>query len=97
MPESREITSFEELKKVRLADEGYIVITSGAGHAVIHKVNSKCISADNFNAKVSLNKRTQGSYFWVDTVATAAREFAAKRRKTCKPEVLLVPPSTFES
>ncbi len=96
MPESREIANFEDLRKVRLADDGYIVITGGKGHAVVHKVNSKCITADNFNTKVSLNLRTQGSYYWVDSVATAAREYGAKRCKTCKPEVLLVPPSTFE-
>ncbi len=97
MSDSKELTSFDELRKVRLADEGYIVITDGSRHAVVHRVNSKCITSDNFNVKVSINARTKGSYFWVDSVATAAREHGAKRCKTCRPEVLLVDPSNFRS
>ena len=96
MPESKEITSLDELRKLRLADEGYIVVTSGP-QATIHKVNAECISTTNFRLKVVIIQRKQGSYFWVDGVATAAHEFpGAKRCKVCKPEVLLVDPSTFE-
>jgi hypothetical protein len=93
---TKEIENFDELRKLRLEDEGYIVITGKARHAIIHKVNSKCIAADNFNVKVGINERKQGSYFWVDSVATAAHEFGAKRCKVCKPELNLVLPSTFD-
>jgi len=93
----KEVLSFEELRKLRLADEGYFVITDDARPAIIHKVNSKCIKADSFNLKVTINDRRQGSYFWVDSIATAAREFHAQRCKVCKPELSLVHPSTFDA
>jgi hypothetical protein len=95
MTEPKEILNFEELRKFRLADEGYFVITDSTREAIIHKVNSKCIKADSFNIKVTLNDRRQGSYYWVDSIATAAHEFKAKRCKVCKPELNLVHPSTF--
>jgi hypothetical protein len=97
MGESKEIRNFEELRRFRLADEGYFVITDSTGHAIIHKINSKCIKTDSFNLKVTINDRKQGAYFWVDSIATAAREFEAKRCKVCKPELSLVDPSTFRS
>jgi hypothetical protein len=97
MAETREIQTFEELRKLRLADEGYFVITDTARHAIIHKVNATCITADRFNVKVSINGRKQGSYYWVDSIATAAHEFGAKRCKVCKPELTLVLPSTFDT
>jgi hypothetical protein len=92
--EPKEILSFDELRKLRLADEGYVVITGS--HSVVHKVNAKCITGENFNVKVRINERRQGSYFWVDSIATAAHEFSAKRCKVCKPELFLVNPSTFD-
>lgn len=95
MAEPKEIQSFEELRKFRLADEGYFVITDSNRDAIIHKVNAKCIKTDSFNLKVSINERKQGSYFWVDSIATAAHEFGAKRCRVCKPELNLVHPSTF--
>ena len=95
--EPKEILSFEELRRYRLADEGYFVITDSTREAIIHKVNSKCITADSFNLKVTINDRKQGSYFWVDSIATAAHEFGAKRCKVCKPELSLVQPSTFDT
>ena len=96
MSERREIRNLEELRVLRLADDGYIVVTSGS-QATIHKVNAECISTTNFRLKVMINERKQGSYFWVDSVAKAAREFpGAKRCKVCKPELLLVDPSTFD-
>jgi len=95
--ETKEVHNFGELRKLRLADEGYFVITDVARDAIIHKVNSKCIKADNFNVKVSINGRKQGSYFWVDSIATAAHEFKAKRCKVCKPELNLVLPSAFDT
>jgi len=97
MAEPKEILSFEELSKLRLADEGYFVITDTVRHAIIHKVNSKCIKADSFNLKVTINDRKQGSYFWVDSIATAAKTFGAQRCKVCKPEITLVHPSAFDS
>jgi len=95
--EIKEIQNFEELRKLRLADEGYFVITDTARPAIVHRVNSKCIKADSFNVKVVINERRQGSYFWVDSLATAAHTYGAKRCKVCKPEVFLVPPSTFDA
>ena len=97
MAEAKEIKSFDELSKLRLADEGYFVITDSVRDAIIHKVNSKCIKADSFNLKVTLNKAKQGGWFWVDSIATASREFGAKRCKVCKPELNLLHPSAFES
>ena len=97
MAEPKEITNFEELRKFRLADEGYFVNTDSARNAIIHKVNSKCIKIDSFNLKVAINGRKQGSYFWVDSIATASREFKAKRCKVCKPELTLIHPSNFQT
>jgi hypothetical protein len=94
--EPEEILTFEQLRRFRLADEGYFVITDNAREAIIHKVNSKCIKADSFNLKVAINDRKQGTYFWVDSIATAAHAFGAKRCKICKPELNLVHPSTFD-
>jgi hypothetical protein len=94
--ESKEVEDFDELRRLRLADEGYLVITDKTRHSIVHKINAKCITADSFNLKVKINGRRQGSYFWVDGLPTAAREFGAKRCKVCKPEFSLVLPSTFE-
>ena len=96
MAETKEISNFEELCKLRLADDGYFVITDTGRPAIVHRVNSKCITADRFNTKVGINRRKQGSYFWVDSLATAAHEFGAKRCKVCKPELFLVLPSSFD-
>ena len=96
MTESKEIANFDELRRFRLADEGYFVITDSARSAIIHKVNAKCIKADSFNLKVTLNEGKQGRWFWVDSIPVAAREFGAKRCKVCKPELSLVDPSTFD-
>jgi hypothetical protein len=95
--ETKEILNLDDLRKVRLADQGYIVITDTARPTLVHKLNAKCISIDSFNLKVTINQGKQGRYYWVDSVATAAREYGAKRCKTCKPEVHLVLPSTFDS
>ena len=95
MGQSKEIESFADLRKVRLADEGFVVITGANKSAIIHRVNAKCVTTDKFNSKVSINGRKQGSYFWVDSIAAGAREFGAKRCKVCKPELHLVLPSTF--
>jgi hypothetical protein len=96
MAQAKEIDDFEELRRLRLADEGYFVITDKARGAIVHKINAKCITADSFNLKVKINGRKQGSYFWVDGLATAAHEFGAKRCKVCRPELSLVLPSTFD-
>ncbi len=97
MEEPKEIANFEELRKFRLADEGYFVITNSGRGAIIHRVNSKCVKADSFNLKVTLNEGKQGRWYWVDSIATAAHEFDAKRCKVCKPELNLVNPSTFKT
>ena len=95
MADPVELLNFDDLRRFRLADEGYFVITDPTGHAIIHKVNSKCIKTDSFNLKVTINDRKLGSYFWVDSIATAARQFGAKRCKVCKPELSLIDPSRF--
>ncbi len=97
MAELKEIQNFDDLRRLRLADEGYIVITDTARPAIIHKVNAKCVTADKFNLKVRINDGKKGNYFWVDSIATAAHEFGAKRCKVCKPELSLVSPSTFDT
>jgi len=97
MTEVKEVMTFDDLRRLRLADDGYFVITDSIRDAIIHKVNSKCIKADSFNLKVTINDRREGSYYWVDSIATAAHEFKAKRCKVCKPELNLVNPSTFDS
>jgi hypothetical protein len=97
MAEPKEILTFDDLRRVRLADEGYLVITDSNREAIIHKVNSKCVKTESFNLKVTIKERKEGSYFWVDSIATAAHEFGAKRCKVCKPELNLVHPSTFET
>lgn len=97
MAEKKEITGFEELRRYRLADEGYFVITDSTRPAIVHKVNAKCIKVDSFNVKVSINKGRQGGYFWVDSLATASHEFSAQRCKVCKPELFLTDRSGFES
>ena len=97
MPEVEEVKTFDDLRRFRLADDGYFVITDSTRDAIIHKVNSKCIKADSFNLKVTINDRKQGSYYWVDSISTASREFRAKRCRVCKPEVNLVHPSTFDT
>ena len=97
MAEPKEILTFDELRRYRLADDGYFVITDSTRESIIHKVNSKSIKADSFNLKVTIDGRKQGSYFWVDSIATAAHAFGAKRCKVCKPELNLVNPSTFDT
>jgi hypothetical protein len=94
--ETKEITSFDELRKLRLEDEGYIVITDSTRPTLVHKINAKCIKVESFNLKVGLNERKQGSYYWVDNLATAAKLYGAQRCKVCKPELHLVDPSTFQ-
>ena len=96
MGQRKDIGSFDELRKLRLADEGYFVITDSARPAIVHKVNAKCIHVDSFNVKVTLNQGKQGGYFWVDSLETAAHEFGAKRCKVCKPDLFLIHPSNFE-
>lgn len=97
MAEVKEVKTFDELRGLRLADEGYFVITDSNRDAIIHRVNSKCIKQDSFNLKVTIEGRQRGSYFWVDSIATAAHEFRAKRCKVCRPELSLVDPATFET
>jgi len=96
MGASKEIANFDELRRLRLADDGYFVITDATRPAIVHRVNSRCINIDSFNDKVTLNKGKQGKYYWVDSLATAAREHGARRCKVCKPELFLVPPTDFQ-
>jgi hypothetical protein len=96
MAETKGISNFEELRKLRLTDEGYIVITDTTRPAIVHRLNARCISVDSFNVKVTINKGKKGGYFWVDSLATASHVYGAKRCKTCKPELFLVPSSDFK-
>jgi hypothetical protein len=81
MAETKEISDFEELRKLRLADEGYFVITDTARPAIAHRVNAKCIIADSFNVKVVINKRKQVSYYWVGSLVAAAIGLAIPSRE----------------
>lgn len=90
MAETMEISNFEELRRLRLADDGYFVITDTARPAIIHRVNAKCINAGSFNVKVGLNKGKQGGYFWVDSLATAAHVSGAKRCTFLTPKIIAV-------
>jgi len=81
----RELRTFDEFRQARLGDSGFVVITDTARPAIVHKLNGRCISADNFKVKVMLDKRGTGNYYWVDSIASAASEFGASACKICKP------------
>ena len=94
--ETEQIASLDVLRRIRLADDGYIVIAEPTGKALVHRVNAKCISPDRFNSNVVLKGGKQGAYYWTDTVSTAFRLYGATRCRVCKPEVQVVHPSGFE-
>jgi hypothetical protein len=81
----RELTSFAEFRQARLDDLGFIVIADPARPAIVHKLNGRCISPDNFKAKVMLDKKRAGKYYRVDSISTAAVELGASACKICKP------------
>ena len=82
---NKELKTFDDFRKARLDDIGFIVITDSTRHPIIHKLNGSCVSADNFKTKVMLGEKQTGSYYWADTVSSAALELRAAPCKVCKP------------
>jgi hypothetical protein len=81
----RELVTFEEFRKARLDDTGFIVITDGTRSPVVHRLNGRCISADNFRNKVMLDEKANGKYWLVDSVSSGIKELGASVCKICKP------------
>jgi hypothetical protein len=81
----RELRTFEEFRQARLDDKGFIVITDVTRPAIAHKLNGRCISADNFKSKMVLDGGGTGKYYWVDNFQSAALEFGASACRLCKP------------
>jgi hypothetical protein len=81
----RELATFEEFRRARLDDVGYVVTTDAARPPIVHRLNGRCISADGFKVKVVLDGRGTGKYYWVDSFSSAAQEFGASACKLCKP------------
>jgi hypothetical protein len=81
----RELATFDDFRQARLGDTGFIVIEGSARAPVVHKLNGRCISPDNFKVKVMLKESTAGKYYWVDTISSAALELGASACKICKP------------
>jgi hypothetical protein len=82
---SKELKSFDEFRKARLDDVGFIVITDAARPAVVHKLNGPCVSPENFNIKVMLGGSQTGKYYWADKISSATLELGASPCKICKP------------
>ncbi len=80
----KELATFEEFRRARLDDTGFIVITDGARSRVVHRLNGRCISADNFRNKV-LDENACGKYWLVDSVSSGIKELGASVCKICKP------------
>jgi len=82
---NKELLNFEDFRKARLDDTGFIVITDSARPPIVHRLNGRCISAENFRTKVVLEQREKGNYYLVDTVSSGVKEFGASVCKVCKP------------
>jgi hypothetical protein len=82
---TRELKDFEEFRKARLDDAGFIVITDSTRPAIVHKLNGSCVSPENFKVKVVLGGKQNGAYYWADSVSSAALELGAAPCKVCKP------------
>lgn len=80
----KELASFEEFRKARLDDVGFIVISDKSRKPVVHLLNGRCISADNFRNKV-LGEGSTGKYYLVDNVSSGITELGASVCKICKP------------
>jgi hypothetical protein len=80
----RELATFEEFRKARLDDTGFIVITDGTRSPVVHRLNGRCISADNFRNRV-LDEKASGKYWLVDSVSSGIKELGASVCRICKP------------
>ncbi len=76
--------TFEDFRKARLEDAGYIVITGTARSPVVHRLNGRCVSADNFRSKV-LDEGATGKYYLVDSVSNGIKELGASVCRICKP------------
>ena len=85
--EKKELKTFEEFRRARLDGNGFIVITDNVRPAIVHKLNSRCITPERFMAKVTLDKNAKGGYYLVDSVRSAAVDFGASGCKICKPHL----------
>jgi hypothetical protein len=81
---NKELATFDDFRKARLDDVGFIVIKGSARSLIVHKLNGRCVSADNFRVK-ALDEKAAGSYYWVDSLSSAATELGASICKVCKP------------
>ena len=81
----KELATFDDFRRARLDDLGLIVITDTARPPIAHRLNGRCISADNFRAKVMPDGKATGKYYLVDSFSSAAVEFGASACKICKP------------
>jgi hypothetical protein len=82
---TRELATFDDFRKARLDDAGFVVITDSARPPIVHKLNGRCITADNFKVKVMLDGMVTGKYYWADSLSSAATELGASLCKVCKP------------
>ena len=82
---NRELLSFEDFRRARLNDSGFMVITDSARPPIVHRLNGKCVSAENFRTKVVVEQRASGTYYLVDTVSSGVKELGASVCKVCKP------------
>jgi hypothetical protein len=82
---NREIATFDDFRKARLDDVGFIVIADKARPRRVHRLNGRCITAENFKEKVILEEKGVGKYYWVDSVSSAATELGASVCMICKP------------
>jgi hypothetical protein len=81
----RELATFEDFRKARLEDTGFIVIADTSRTPVVHRLNGRCISADNFRVKVMEGEKASGKYYLVDTVSSGITELGASVCRLCKP------------
>ncbi|MDG6926361.1 MAG: hypothetical protein JRN09_07380 [Nitrososphaerota archaeon] len=79
----RELATFEDFRKARLDDVGFIVMVDASRSPVVHRLNGRCISADNFRNKMA--RGGAGKYYQVDSVSDGIKELGASVCKLCKP------------
>lgn len=81
----RELATFDDFRRARLDDTGFIVIADSGRTPVLHRLNGKCISADNFRNKVMLGEGSAGKYYLVDSVSSGITELGASVCRVCRP------------
>lgn len=79
----REIKTLEGLREAVKGNRGYIVITDSANPNKIHRPICSRISENSFEEKVIKNKCRNGHYYWVTTIESANRKWAASECGIC--------------